>query len=47
MTLLKRVTLVVRDGQIEQVWYPVFPPDANAGEVSRWLSEHPMGEGAR
>lgn len=42
MTLLKRVTLLVRDGQIEYVWYPVFPPDANAGEVVRWLDEHAL-----
>lgn len=42
MTLLKRVTLLVRDGQIEKVWYPVFPPDKNAGEVVRWLGENPV-----
>ncbi|MGH2516993.1 MAG: peroxiredoxin [Ktedonobacterales bacterium] len=42
MTLLKRVTLVVREGQIEQVWYPVFPPDTNAGAVVGWLREHPL-----
>lgn len=42
MTLLKRVTLLVRDGQIENVWYPVFPPEKNAGEVVRWLEENPL-----
>jgi peroxiredoxin len=36
-TLVKRVTLILRDGQIEHVFYPVFPPDANAAEVVRWL----------
>lgn len=41
-TYIKRLTLVVRDGVIEQVFYPVFPPDANAGEVIRWLSAHPL-----
>ena len=41
MTLLKRVTLILRDGRIEHVFYPVFPPDANAAEVVRWLGEHP------
>jgi peroxiredoxin len=41
MTLLKRVTLILRDGSIEHVFYPVFPPDANAAEVVRWLREHP------
>ncbi len=40
MTLLKRVTLILRDGRIEHVFYPVFPPDANAAEVVRWLAEH-------
>jgi peroxiredoxin len=37
LTLLKRFTLIVRDGVIEHVFYPVFPPDANAGEVVAWL----------
>jgi peroxiredoxin len=38
MTLLKRVTLVIRDGVIEHVFYPVFPPDQNAGEVLAWFA---------
>jgi peroxiredoxin len=37
MTLLKRLTLVVRDTLIEHVFYPVFPPDQNAAEVAAWL----------
>ena len=37
LTLLKRLTLVVRDRQIEHVFYPVFPPDAHAAEVLAWL----------
>ncbi len=37
MTLLKRLTLVIRDGIIQQVFYPVFPPDRNASEVVAWL----------
>lgn len=41
MTLIKRLTLILRDGRIEHVMYPVFPPDANAGEVVRWLGAHP------
>ena len=36
-TLLKRLTLVVRDGAIEHVFYPVFPPDTHAAEVLDWL----------
>lgn len=38
MTLIKRLTLILRDGVIEQVFYPVFPPDANAGAVLEWLA---------
>lgn len=30
---LKRLTLVLRDGRIEQVFYPVHPPHAHAREV--------------
>jgi peroxiredoxin len=37
MTLMKRLTLVISDGQIEHVFYPVFPPDTHAGEVLDWL----------
>jgi peroxiredoxin len=37
-TLLKRITLVVRDGMIEKVFYPVFPPDRHAAEVLAWAS---------
>lgn len=40
MTLIKRLTLIVRDGQIEKVFYPVFPPDKNAEEVIHWLASH-------
>jgi peroxiredoxin len=39
MVLLKRLTLVLRDGEIVKTFYPVFPPDRNAGDVLRWLSE--------
>jgi peroxiredoxin len=38
MTLLKRLTLVIRDARIEHVFYPVFPPDRNAGDVLAWLA---------
>jgi peroxiredoxin len=38
MTLIKRLTLIVRDGVIEHVFYPVFPPDRNAGDVLDWLA---------
>lgn len=42
MPLIKRLTLILRDGRIEHVMYPVFPPDANAGDVVRWLGAHPL-----
>jgi peroxiredoxin len=38
MTLYKRVTLVIRDGEIAKVFYPVFPPDRNAADVLAWLA---------
>jgi peroxiredoxin len=41
-TLLKRHTLVLRDGRIEHVFYPVFPPDRHAEQVLRWLEAHPI-----
>jgi len=41
MTLLKRMALVIDDGHITQVFYPVFPPDRNAGDVLAWLQAHP------
>jgi peroxiredoxin len=37
MTLLKRMALVIDDGVIAKVFYPVFPPDKNAEEVIAWL----------
>jgi peroxiredoxin len=40
-TLLRRLTLLVRDGEIKHVWYPVFPPDRNAEEVLDWLRANP------
>ena len=42
MTLLKRVTLIVRDGVIEHVMYPVFPPERNAPDVVAWLQQHQL-----
>ena len=37
MILLKRMALVIDDGTIGKVFYPVFPPDRNAAEVVAWL----------
>jgi hypothetical protein len=36
--LLARLSWLQRDGQIERVWYPVFPPDRHASEVLAALS---------
>jgi peroxiredoxin len=39
LRVYRRVTLITRDGVIEKVFYPVFPPDANAGEVLTYLTD--------
>ena len=36
-TLLKRMALIIEDGVIAHVFYPVFPPDRNAADVLEWL----------
>ena len=41
MTLLKRLTLVIDDGVIRHVFYPVFPPDRSAAETLAWLTAKP------
>ena len=38
MTLLKRFTLIIDDGKVEHVFYPVFPLDHSASDVVEWLS---------
>ncbi|WP_420133028.1 peroxiredoxin [Rhodopseudomonas sp.] len=40
-TLLKRIALIVDEGRVTHVFYPVFPPDRNAGDVLEWLKTHP------
>lgn len=40
MTLLKRVTLIINNGKIEKVFYPVFLPDQSATLVIAWLEEN-------
>ena len=39
LTLYKRITLVAENARIVKVFYPVFPPDANAGDVLAWLRD--------
>lgn len=40
LMLLKRLTMVLQDGVIGHIFYPVFPPDKNAGQVIGWLASH-------
>ncbi len=37
MTLYRRLTLVAEGGRIATAFYPVFPPDRDAGQVLGWL----------
>ncbi|MER7178673.1 redoxin family protein [Streptomyces hyaluromycini] len=41
LTLYKRLTLIVRDGVIEHVFYPIFPPNEHAAQVLAWLRDNP------
>jgi peroxiredoxin (alkyl hydroperoxide reductase subunit C) len=41
LTMIKRLALIVDDGRITHVFYPVFPPDRNAGDVLAWLKANP------
>jgi peroxiredoxin len=40
MTLIKRLAMIIDDGRITKVFYPVFPPDRNAGDVLAWLEQN-------
>ena len=42
LTLIKRLALIVDDARITHVFYPVFPPDRNAGDVLDWLKANPV-----
>jgi peroxiredoxin len=37
--LYRRLTFVAAEGRIVKVFYPVFPPDRDAGEVLGWLRD--------
>lgn len=39
--LYTRLTMVIRDGRIEHVFYPIFPPNTHAQQVLDWLRAHP------
>ena len=40
LTLIKRLALIVDNARITHVFYPVFPPDRNAGDVLTWLKDN-------
>lgn len=40
VTFIKRLTIVIWQGKIIKVFYPVFPPDQNAQEVITWLTNN-------
>jgi len=42
LTLIKRLALVIDDARVSHVFYPVFPPDRNAGDVLAWLKRNPV-----
>ncbi|MBS1678659.1 MAG: peroxiredoxin [Actinobacteria bacterium] len=46
-TLYRRLTFVAEGGRIVKVFYPVFPPDRDAGEVLAWLRAAAGSEAAR
>jgi peroxiredoxin len=40
LRLIKRLTLIAKDGVIKKCFYPVFPPDKNPEEVIKWFSNN-------
>lgn len=40
-TLIKRLTLILDEGRITKVFYPVFPPDQSAEQTLEWLRQNP------
>ncbi|WP_346152030.1 MerR family transcriptional regulator [Nonomuraea recticatena] len=37
----RRLTLIIRGGKIEHVFYPIFPPNEHAQQVLAWLKNNP------
>lgn len=42
-TLIKRLALAIKEGQIVNVWYPIFPPGESAEQVRQWLETQRRG----
>ena len=40
--MYKRLTMIVAEGAIVKVFYPVFPPDRNVYDALAWLGSHPL-----
>lgn len=40
LRLLRRLTMIIENGRIRHVIYPVFPPEQNAEAVILWLRQH-------
>jgi peroxiredoxin len=40
LRLIKRLTLIAKDGVIKKCFYPVFPPNKNSEEVIKWFSNN-------
>jgi len=40
LTLFRRLTMLIDNGVIAKVWYPVFPPDTHAAEVTAWIRDN-------
>jgi peroxiredoxin len=45
--VLRRLTFVARNGTIERVFYPVFPPDRDASTVLAALGDEPLARSGR
>ncbi len=42
LTMIKRLAMIIDNAKITHVFYPVFPPDRNAGDVLEWLQTNPV-----
>ena len=40
--MIKRMALIIDEGAVTHVFYPVFPPDRNAADVLSWLKANPL-----
>ena len=42
--LIKRLTLVIKDAEIVEVLYPIFPSNSDAAKVASFLMQQRAGE---